>query len=146
MTLKKFLFPTYYDESRTYSIVLLVLRIFFGLLFLSHGYDKLMSHQALSDVFADPFGLGSTISFWLVIFAEVVCSFALIFGILQRISLIPMIISMCVAFFVVHNGDIFATKELSFIYLTMFVFLYITGPGEYSFDSTIGRYMADRNE
>lgn len=146
MTLKKFLFPTYYNDSRTYSIVLLVLRILFGLLFLSHGYAKLMSYHALSDVFADPFGLGSTISFWLVIFAEVVCSFALIFGILQRISLIPMIISMCAAFFVVHSGDAFAVKELSFIYLIMFIFLYITGPGEFSFDSLIGRYLADQKE
>jgi putative oxidoreductase len=77
----------------------------------------------------------------LTIFAELVCSFALIFGILQRIVLIPMIITMCVAFFVVHGGDAFAVKELSFIYLVVFVGLYITGPGKYSFDSTIGNYM-----
>ena len=142
MSLKKFLFPTYYDESRTYSLLLLIMRIFFGLLFLIHGYDKMMQHASLAYLFADPIGLGSIISFWMVVFAEVVCSFALIFGILQRIVLFPMIITMCVAFFIVHGADAFAVKELSFIYLIAFIILYITGPGKYSFDAIIGDNIA----
>lgn len=138
MSFKTFLFPTYYDKSSAYSVLLLVVRVFFGLLFLTHGYGKLMSHASLPDLFADPFGLGSAVSYWMVVFAEVVCSFALIFGILQRIVLIPMIFTMCTAFFIVHGGDTFATKELAFIYLIVFIVLYITGPGKYSFDAVIG--------
>lgn len=145
MSLKTFLFPTYYDESRAYSVLLLVMRIFFGVLFLSHGYDKLMGHASMAYLFFDPFGIGSIISFWLVVFAEVVCSFALIFGILQRIALIPMIFSMCVAFFIVHGADAFAVRELSFIYLIAFVILFITGPGAYSFDALIGNYVLSNN-
>lgn len=146
MSFKHFLFPAYLDESRTYSTLILVVRVLFGILFLTHGYTKLMAHASMADLFADPFGLGSTISFWMVVFAEVVCSFALIFGILQRVVLIPMLITMCVAFFWVHSGTVFATKELSFIYLTIFIFLYITGPGEFSFDSLIGKYLIDKND
>lgn len=145
MSLKTFLFPSYEDESPVYSTVLLIARIFFGLLFLSHGYDKLMSHSTMAAFYPDPIGVGSFLSFWLTVFAEVVCSFALIFGLLQRIVLIPMIITMCVAFFVVHGGDAFAVKELSFIYLIVFIGLYITGPGKYSFDSTIGNYILLNN-
>lgn len=145
MSLKTFLFPSYEDEGPVYSTVLLVARIFFGLLFLTHGYDKLMAHASLADLYADPLGIGSLLSFWFTVFAEVVCSFALIFGLLQRIVLIPMIITMCVAFFVVHGGDAFAVKELSFIYLIVFIGLYITGPGKYSFDSTIGNYILLNN-
>ena len=143
MSFKSFLFPAYYDTSRAYSVLLLVVRIFFGLLFLTHGYDKLMSHASLPYLFADPFGLGSIISYWMAVFAEVVCSFALIFGILQRIVLIPMIFTMCTAFFIVHGTDAFAVKELSFIYLIVFIILYVAGPGKYSFDATIGRYFVD---
>lgn len=143
MSFKNFLFPTYYDESRAYSVLLLIVRIFFGILFLTHGYDKLMQHAALANLFADPLGIGSFISFWMVIFSEVVCSFALIFGILQRIVLIPMITTMCVAFFIVHGGDAFAVKELSFVYLIVFIILYITGPGKYSFDAIIGDHIVD---
>ena len=146
MSLKNFLFPTYHDDNRAYSVLLLIMRIFFGILFLTHGYDKLMQHAALTDVFADPLGVGSFISFWMVIFSEVICSFALIFGILQRIALIPMIITMCVAFFVVHGSDAFAIKELSFLYLIVFVILYITGPGKYSFDAIIGDHIVDNTD
>ena len=146
MSFKTFLFPTYYDKSPVYSVLLLVVRVFFGLLFLFHGYDKLMAHASMPPLFADPFGLGSIISYWMVVFAEVVCSFALIFGILHRIVLLPMIFTMCTAFFIVHGSDIFAVKELSFIYLVVFVVLYITGPGLYSFDATIGRYFVDNGD
>lgn len=146
MTLKNFIFPAYLDESRTYSTLVLIIRILFGLLFLSHGYTKLMLHASMADLFADPIGLGSIISFWMVVFAEVVCSFALIFGILQRVVLIPMIITMAVAFFVVHGGDAFAARELSFVYLIVFIILYITGPGEFSFDSVIGKYLIDKED
>ncbi len=146
MSFKTFLFPTYYDKSPVYSVLLLVVRIFFGLLFLIHGYDKLMAHATLSSQFADPFGVGSILSFWMVAFVEVVCSFALIFGILHRIVLLPMIFTMCTAFFIVHGPDAFAVKELSFIYLVVFVVLYITGPGRYSFDAAIGRYFVDNGD
>ena len=141
MSLKTFLFPSYEDEGPVYSIVLLIARIFFGLLFLTHGYDKLMAHASLADLYADPLGIGSLLSFWLTVFAEVVCSFALIFGLLQRIVLIPMIITMIVAFFMVHSGMPFAAKELSFIYMAIFILLFITGPGKYSFDAVIGNYV-----
>ena len=147
MSLKTFLFPTYYDDSRSYSVLLLVVRVFFGVLFLTHGYDKLMGHATLAYLFADPLGVGSILSFWLVVFAEVVCSFALIFGVLQRVVLIPMIVTMCTAFFIVHGGDVFQVKELSFVYLAVFIILYITGPGQYSFDAMIGGYVVnDRAE
>lgn len=144
MTLKSFLFPTYAGTSRVYSVLLLVLRVLFGFLFLTHGYDKLVIRSSLADLFADPFGVGSVLSFWLTVFAEVLCSFALMFGLLQRVVLIPMIFTMCTAFFIVHGADSFAVKELSFIYLTVFVVLYITGPGRYSFDAVIGNEIVHR--
>ena len=146
MRLKRFIFPCYDDDNGAYSVLLLVMRIFFGIMFLTHGYDKLMVHSSMSYLFADPVGLGSTVSFWMVVFAELVCSLALIFGILQRVALIPMIIAMAVAFFMVHSGAPFAAKELSFIYMIIFVLLFITGPGKYSFDAVIGNYILPERE
>ena len=146
MSLKRFIFPCYDDDNGAYSVLLLVMRIFFGIMFLTHGYDKLMAHSSMSYLFADPVGLGSTVSFWMVVFAELVCSLALIFGILQRVALIPMIIAMAVAFFMVHSGAPFAAKELSFIYMIIFVLLFITGPGKYSFDAVIGNYILPERE
>lgn len=145
MSVKKILFPPV-PSSHLTSTLLLVTRIIFGLLFLSHGYAKLMSFESLADVYADPLGLGSTLSLWLTVFAEVLCSFALILGILQRLVLIPMIITMAVAFFIVHGNDVFAIKELSFIYMIVFILLYIAGPGHYSFDAIIRKLILKNSE
>ena len=72
----------------------------------------------------------------LSIFSEFACSIFLIAGLLVRITVIPMIAAMAVAFFDVHDG-MFPDGELSLIYLVLFVILYITGPGRYSFDYLI---------
>ena len=145
MSFRTFLFPSYNGVSRAYSVLLLVVRVFFGFLFLMHGYAKLTAHASMADLFADPFGLGSVVSFWMVVFAEVVCAFSLIFGLLQRLVLIPMIFTMCTAFFIVHGNDAFAVKELSFVYLVMFALLYVTGPGKYSFDAAIGEHFVSED-
>ena len=70
----------------------------------------------------------------------------LIFGFLIRITVLPLIISMAVAFFDVHNAY-FPEGELSFIYLVLFLLLYITGPGKYSVDYLIDkRFHKDIND
>jgi ABC-type bacteriocin/lantibiotic exporter with double-glycine peptidase domain len=44
-----------------------------------------------------------------------------------------------------HSGDLLAAKELSLMYLTIFVLLYITGPGRYSIDGIFKRmYFASK--
>ena len=67
---------------------------------------------------------------------------AFIFGFLYRLAMIPMIFTMIVAFFVIHANDVFAVKELAFIYLVVFVLMYIAGPGKFSIDHFIGNKLA----
>ena len=74
----------------------------------------------------------------LSIFVEFCCSMFLIAGLLIRITIIPMIIAMAVAFFDVHDA-MFPEGELSLIYLIIFIILYFTGPGRYSVDYLIDR-------
>jgi putative oxidoreductase len=81
------------------------------------------------------------LSFSLVIFAEVFCSVGFIMGALFRLCLIPMIVTMCVAFFVIHANDAFAAKELAFIYLVIFIIMFFTGAGKYSVDALIRKAM-----
>lgn len=126
-------------SSSTKSMLILFARIIFGFLFLSHGIAKLSFYSEAPETFPNPIGLGSTLSLWLVVFAEILCSLGFILGALFRLSLIPMIFTMCIAFFVIHASDPLATKELSLMYLTIFVLLYITGPGRYSIDGILKR-------
>lgn len=138
-----FLFPTKPNTTKT-SLLLLVVRIIFGVLLMNHGIQKWSNFQELSAVFPDPLGLGSPISLGLAIFGELVCSMAFIIGFLYRLAMIPMIFTMIVAFFIVHANDAFAVKELAFIYLIVFIVMYIAGPGKFSIDHIIGNEMARR--
>jgi len=136
--LYRFLFPMK-PENTAFSLFILALRLLFGFLFLMHGFQKLMNYGMLSGTFPDPLGIGTELSLLLAIFGELACSVAFMFGFLYRLSLLPMIFTMCIACFVVHGNDSFATKELAFIYLTVFVLMYIVGPGKFSLDQWIGK-------
>ena len=136
-----FLFPTKPNTTKV-SLFLLAARIIFGILLMNHGIQKWSNFQELSTAFPDPIGLGSSISLGLAIVGELVCSMGFIVGFLYRLAMIPMIFTMVVAFFVIHANDVFAVKELAFIYLVVFVLMYIAGPGKFSIDYFIGSKLA----
>lgn len=134
----RFLFPESNANKRT-SLLILALRILFGLLLMSHGVQKWSQFDALSTTFPDPTGLGSQFSLVLAIFAELFCSMLFIVGFLYRAALLPMITTMGVAFFKIHGGSIVTGGELAFIYLTVFIILFITGSGRFSIDNFISQ-------
>lgn len=136
--LKRFLFPVKPDGTFI-SVILLIVRVVFGVMLMNHGIDKWANYQELSAVFPDPLGIGSPLSLGLAIFGELACSMAFIIGFLYRLAMIPMIFTMCVAFFIVHADDPFAVKELAFVYLVVFVLMYIVGPGKFAVDRWISK-------
>jgi putative oxidoreductase len=79
-----------------------------------------------------------------VIFAELICAVLVALGLFTRMATVPLIITMAVAFFVAHGADPFAKKELAFLYMTGFLGLFFTGPGDFSvqrfFKITAGRW------
>ena len=127
-----FLFPQY-CRDRIISVVLLAVRVFFGVLFFMHGVDKMMNFSSLSESFPSVLGFGSYMSLMVAVFCEFCCSLFLVAGLLQRLILIPMIISMGVAFFDIHDA-ILPDGELALIYFVVFIILFLTGPGRYSVD------------
>jgi putative oxidoreductase len=98
-----------------------------------HGYPKIQKFDYLVSVFPDPFGIGSTASLCLVIFAEVFCSVLLITGTVVRLASLPLIITMFVASFIIHAEDPISKIELPLMYLTIYVTLFISGPGKWAF-------------
>lgn len=132
-----FLFP-HYCRDRIVSLLILALRVFFGIIFLTHGLSKMADFNTIYETYPSVLGLGSYTTLMLSIFAEFCCSLFLISGLMVRITVLPMIAAMAVAFFDVHDG-MFPEGELSLIYLILFILIYITGPGRYSFDYLIDR-------
>lgn len=135
-----FLFPLKL-YPRSVSVMLLVLRLLFGVLLLWHGMNKIAQVETVAESFPNPLGLGHKLSFYLVVFAEVICSAAVIMGAFYRLALIPIIFAMAVAFFVVHHGQPLVAKELALIYMVVFVVLYFMGAGAYSLDNIIAKRL-----
>ena len=118
------------------DIGLLFVRVSIGSLMLfGHGLQKLLSFSEKAAHFPDPLGVGSTLSLGLVVFAEFFCSLALIFGFFTRYAVIPLIITMLMAIFVIHADDPWGKQEFGTIYLTTYLTLFLAGGGKYSIDS-----------
>ncbi|HLT07468.1 MAG TPA: DoxX family protein [Cyclobacteriaceae bacterium] len=121
------------------DVALLLLRVASALMIATHGWPKLSNFSEYLSRFADPLGLGPAVSLQATIFAEFFCALLVALGLLTRLALIPLIITMAVVAFIVHGQDAFGDKELALLYLFIFVSLFITGPGKYSLDTRFGR-------
>jgi putative oxidoreductase len=123
------------------SIGLLLVRLSAGgFMAYSHGWGK--ATKFFSDnahKFPDPMGLGPEVSLGLAAFAELACALLVMCGALTRFALVPLIITMVVAAFVVHGGDPFGKREMALLYLFPYLALFFTGAGRLSLDEFLSR-------
>ena|SRR5688500_11607742 len=126
------------DVSGSRDVILLVLRVAIGAMMLAHGIPKLqMLLSGGSVTFPAVLGMAPVLSLTLAVFAEVVCSLFILFGLGTRLAAIPLIITMLVAVLIVHVNDPFAQQELGVHYLLFYVVLLFAGSGKYSADYLI---------
>ena len=138
-----YLFPQYL-RGKGVSLLIFVVRVVFGVLFFTHGLDKMMNFTELVNVYPSVLGFGSYMTLMVTIFCEFCCSLFLIAGLLVRLMTVPMIIAMGVAFFDIHDA-ILPEGELALIYFIVFIILFLTGPGRYSIDFLIDRKIRSAN-
>lgn len=110
-----------------------------GLLIYGHGWGKLMHFGERAATFADPIGLGPTLGFTLVVFAEVACSALVVLGLFTRLATVPPLIFFAVAAFVQHAHDPFSKRELPLLFMAAYAAVALIGPGRFSIDALRGR-------
>ncbi len=130
-----FLFPQNF-RGKGISLLILIVRVVFGVLFFTHGLDKMMNFNELVENYPSIFGFSGYTVLMVTIFCEFCCSLFLIAGLIVRIMTVPMILAMGVAFFDVHDA-MMPEGELALIYFLVFIVLFIFGPGRYSLDYLI---------
>lgn len=120
---------------------LLLIRVVFGTtMLLGHGVAKWNQLWGAGKFqFADPLGIDPALSLGLAVLAEVGGSILVILGLLTRVALVPLICTMGVAFFVVHQEDGFSSQEKAILYGVVFMGLLLTGPGKISMDYLLNR-------
>ncbi len=131
-------------QSLNTDIATLLLRLIFGGMFMRFGYMKITSYNVILPMFGDIIGIGSKLSFNLVIFAELVCGFLVLIGFLTRLTVIPIFITMIVAFFIAHAKDPFDVKALALLFLLLSIVVFVLGSGRLSVDRLLFRKKFER--
>lgn len=116
------------------ALALLLMRIGFGGMMLTHGWPKFQKTLDGNWSFGDPIGLGEPVSLALAVFAEFFCAILLILGFKTRWVAFPLAFTMLVAAFVVHADDPWKRQEFPLLYCTGFLALMLLGGGRYSLD------------
>lgn len=116
------------------NLGILVIRIITSVMMLTHGGPKFMRLLDGNLKFGDPLGIGSELSFLLVVFAEFFCSIFIIIGSATRLSTIPLLITMLVALFIAHGDDPLLDHVNIIVYIAIYILLFFTGSGKYSID------------
>ena len=135
--MRKLLSTSYTTFS--FNTGMLLLRFALGILMIVHGYDKLVHFNAYRANFYNFLHLGQTASLSLSIFAEFFCALFLMIGLFTRLTVIPLIINMIVAVFLVHNSDFFGQGEKATLFLAGFLTVLLLGPGKASVDGIMGK-------
>ncbi|HLV62738.1 DoxX family protein [Galbibacter sp.] len=126
-------------SAASVDLALLIARVGIGVLMLVHGISKIPMLSQSPIQFYDFMGLGDQVSLWLALFAEIGCSILIIFGFATRLAVIPLIITMFVAVFIIHAEDPFVKQEMGLHYILIYVMLLLTGAGKYSIDYLISK-------
>ena len=126
-------------QSLNTDVASLLLRLLFGGLFVYYGYLKIESYNQILPMFGDIIGIGSKLSFHLLIFAELICGFLILIGFMTRLAAIPIFIAMAVAYFIAHEKDPFQVKQIAFVYLLLSIVVFILGSGKYSIDKLLSK-------
>ncbi|MDN3204059.1 DoxX family protein [Algoriphagus sediminis] len=125
------------SEALARNLVLLIIRLGAGAMMLTHGIPKISRLMADEVKFADPFGLGPTVSLALATFAEVVCAVLVMVGFKLRLATIPLMVTMLTAAFYAHWDDPFGRKELPLLFFLTFLGLLVFGGGRFSIDGAL---------
>lgn len=133
------------DSETLRNIGLLLFRLVIGAFMLMHGWQKIINYDLMIESFPDPLGVGSALSLWMIIFAEFFCSILLLLGLFTRLAVVPLILGMAVAAFIIHANDPFQSKELAVLYMSMYIVLGILGAGSYSLDNLLTDFYSKIN-
>lgn len=140
----------------TYSnLARLFMRLFVGIMLMQFGIRHLVNFTALKDTFPAVLGMDHETSLICMIIIEVVCSLSIMVGFLTRISIIPPIVAMLIAeYHILHdmlpNTSIYAIDSiqpgyLPLMFIGIFLYLMLSGPGKISVDYCISLFIVARH-
>lgn len=123
------------------SVGLLIMRVMIGLMFATHGYQKIFGGGMEGFTGAvESMGFPAPALFaFAAALSELVGGVLIALGLGTRIMAFFAAITMFVAAFVAHAQDPFDVKEMALVYFAFFFGLIFTGAGQVSLDAVIAK-------
>ena len=126
----------------------LFLRLFVGVMLLQFGVRQLYNFDSMCESFPSVMGMGPEATLIVMICIEITCSLFIMFGFLTRIMLIPPFIAMVMAEYHLLHGyentymiDWHQPGYVPIMFLGIFIFLLLVGPGKISVDYFLSLYI-----
>lgn len=136
------------------NLARLFMRLFVGVMFIQFGIRQLMYYNDLCSTFPAVLGMTSSATLVLMIIIELVCSLLIMVGFVTRFAAIPAAISMIIAEWyllkdmlpeVLTDGLYFTQPGyLPVMFLGIFLFILLAGPGKISLDYFISIFIISR--
>lgn len=151
------------EALRTYgNLSRFFIRVFAGVMFMQFGIRQIANYGFFAKYYPSLLGLGSEATLDMMIAIEVVCSAFLIFGFLTRLSVILPTLAMIVAeWYIIDNNlltgivnmpmgevSLMSSLQLGFVpllFVGMFVFILLAGPGKVSVDYLLSLYFTNKD-
>ena len=134
----------------------LFMRMFVGIMFLQFGIRHLVNYNELAVDFPTVMGMSSVLCLNIMITIELLCSLCIMLGFLTRLNCLPPLISMIFAeYYILHdlipNHHIYGLDAtdpgyLPRMFIGIYIFLLLAGPGKISFDYLISIYFISRQD
>lgn len=146
----------FYGTTYTYSnLSRLFIRLFVGVMLFRFGMRQMLSYSAISQSFPDVMGIDGHTALAVMIGIEIVCSLLIMVGLFSRFSCLPAMVPMVVAvnrmLSMANVSDIADLGAMHPVYLPImflgvFVFIILAGPGKVSLDYVISVHLISRDQ
>lgn len=133
------------------NLARLFMRLFVGVMLLQFGIRHLVNYSELSTSFPTVLNMSPECSLIIMIVIELVCSLFIMVGFLTRLSAIPPICAMIAAeYYILHDMvpylpvyglDSTDPGYLPIMFIGIYFYLLIAGPGKISLDYLISLYI-----
>ena len=130
----------------------LFLRLFVGLMLAQFGIRQLHVSPDASCLSSNLPVMACGLSEWLVIIVEIICSFFIMIGLFTRLMIIPPFILMIVSCHQIFTQYGFTSyfsiylMALPFLFMGIYMFLILVGPGKISLDYFYSLYLINRHQ
>ncbi len=130
------------------SPFLLLIRVYWGWAFFGTGKGKLLKHSDIADYFTSLHIPAPSLSAWMAGSVECFGGLLLLVGLASRLTCIPLIFTMIVAYATAEHEKLQAifsdpdqfTGATPFLFLCAALIVFIFGPGAFSLDWLIGKF------